>query len=102
MVFTEDTCLTVVAEDNHGMLFNGSNITMTHGVMRVHFSGLDWEYSRPQNGLEYLTASGHFNEDVTVAVSGIPILCCVNLVELLEYFLKSMMFSKINAHNKIL
>ena len=60
---------TVVAEDNHGMLFNGSNVSSTHEVTKVQFSGLDWEYGRPQNGPEYLMASGTSTEDVTVAVS---------------------------------
>ena len=69
--------LTVVAEDNHGMLFNGSNVSSTHEVTKVQFSGLDWEYGRPQNGPEFLMASGTSTEDVTVAVSicvstGIP------------------------------
>ena len=46
--------LTVVAEDNHGLLFNGSNVSSTHEVTKVQFSGLDWEYGRPQNGPEYI------------------------------------------------
>ena len=59
----------VVAEDNYGLQFNGSNVSMTQGVTKAHFSGLDWEYGRPQNGPEYLMANGRSNEDVTVAVS---------------------------------
>ena len=35
---------TVVAEDNHGLQFNGSNVSMTQEVTKAHFSGLDWEY----------------------------------------------------------
>lgn len=61
--------VTTVAKDSHGMLFNGSNVTMTREATKVHFSGLDWQYGRPQNGVEYLMASGPSNEDVTVAVS---------------------------------
>ena len=59
----------VVAEDNHGLQFNGSNVSMTQEVTKTHFSGLDWEYGRPQNGPEYLMANGRCNEDITVAVS---------------------------------
>ena len=59
----------VVAEDRHGTLFNGSDVSMVHEVTKVQFSGLDWEYGRPQNGPEYLMASGPSTEDVTVAVS---------------------------------
>jgi len=53
------------------MLFNGSGVGMRHGVsrVRVHFSGLDWEYGRPQNGPEYLTTTGPSKEDVTLLVS---------------------------------
>ena len=42
---------------------------MTHEVTKVHFSGLDWEYGRPQNAPEYLMANGPSIKDVTVAVS---------------------------------
>ena len=35
---------TVVTEDNHGLQFNGSNVSMIQGVTKAHFSGLDWEY----------------------------------------------------------
>ena len=61
--------LIAVAADNHGMLFNGSDVRMTHEVTKVHFSGLDWEYGRPQNGPEYLMSNGPSTEDVTVGVS---------------------------------
>ena len=66
---TQPLLFSVVAEDNRGTQFNGSNVSMTQGITKVHFSGLDWEYGRPQNGPEYLMANGLSNEDVTVAVS---------------------------------
>ena len=64
---------TAVAEDNHGMLFNGSDVGVVYEVTKVHFSGLDWEYGRPQNGPEYLMANGPSTDDVTVAVSTVSI-----------------------------
>lgn len=70
---------TTVAEDNHGMLFNGSDIGMRYGLTKVHvhFSGLDWEYGRPQNGPEYLTTTGTSSEDVTLSVSTESLLMSV-------------------------
>ena len=52
-------------------------MSIVHEVTKVQFSGLDWEYGRPQNGPEYLMASGPSTEDVTIAVSTELCLYCI-------------------------
>ncbi|XP_065904141.1 A disintegrin and metalloproteinase with thrombospondin motifs 6-like isoform X2 [Dysidea avara] len=60
----------IVAEGEHGiLLFNGSNATMRHGVMKAHFAGVDWEYERSSDGPEFLrSTSGRCSERVTLLV----------------------------------
>ena len=68
----------IVAEGEHGiLLFNGSNATMRHGVMKAHFAGMDWEYERSSDGPEFLrSTSGRCSEHVTLLVSKLSIFFC--------------------------
>ena len=60
----------VVAEGENGILFNGSNATMRHGLIKAHFAGVDWEYERSPDGPEYLrSTTGRCSERVMVMVS---------------------------------
>lgn len=78
-----------VAEGELGVLFNGSNATMRHGVMRAHFAGLDWEYERSPDGPQYLrSTTGRCSERVTLMVSNGGLLSfCSMLAEEYSFIL---------------